>query len=54
MSEKEEKLIDKFSKTIPKLKETDQVYLLGLAEGMALAKSKVVKEEVPIEELIEP
>ena len=52
VSDKEKYIMDKFQDTIPKLEEIDKMYLLGLVEGMSLAKSKVVKEEVPIEELI--
>ena len=54
VSDKEKYIMDKFQDTIPKLEEIDKMYLLGLVEGMSLAKSKVVKEEVPIEELIKP
>ena len=54
VSDKEKYIMDKFQDTIPKLEEIDKMYLLGLVEGMSLAKSKVVKEEVPDEELINP
>lgn len=40
MSEKEEKMMDNFIKTIPKLSERHQGYLVGLAEGMALMSEK--------------
>lgn len=38
MSEKEKELIKKISDTIPKLDENKQNYILGVAEGMAIAK----------------
>ena len=37
--------MDKFQDTIPKLEETDRMYLLGLVEGMTLAKSKSSNDE---------
>lgn len=40
VSEKEEKMMDNFIKTIPKLSERHQGYLVGLAEGMALMSEK--------------
>ncbi|MCM1200225.1 MAG: hypothetical protein NC548_31385 [Lachnospiraceae bacterium] len=38
MSEKEKDIIVRLSETFPKLKEKDQTYILGVAEGMAIAK----------------
>lgn len=54
MSDKEKRMMDKFSKTIPKLEETDQVYVLGLVEGMALAKERESKEKQQDKTLINP
>lgn len=38
MSEREKEIIQKLSDTIPKLDKEKQNYLLGVAEGMAIAK----------------
>lgn len=38
MSEKEKQIIKKLSDTIPKLDKEKQNYLLGVAEGMAIAR----------------
>lgn len=38
MSEKEKEIIKKLSDTIPKLDDNKKNYLLGIAEGMAIAK----------------
>lgn len=41
MSEKEKKLMTRFSHIIPKLDKENQSYILGVAEGMAiLSESK--------------
>lgn len=44
MSEKEKEIIKKISETIPKLDKDKQSYILGVAEGMAIAKETNVKE----------
>lgn len=36
MSEKEKEILQKLSKTVPKLDESNKKYLLGVADGMAL------------------
>lgn len=38
MSEREKEIVQKLSDTIPKLDKEKQNYLLGVAEGMAIAK----------------
>lgn len=38
MSEQEKEIIRKLSDTIPKLDDKKQNYLLGVAEGMAIAR----------------
>lgn len=38
MSEKEKQIIKKLSGTIPKLDKEKQNYILGVAEGMAIAR----------------
>lgn len=38
MSEKEKEIMKKLSDTIPKLDKEKQNYLLGVAEGMAIAR----------------
>jgi len=38
MSEKEKSIIIKLSETVPKLDKEKQNYILGVAEGMAIAK----------------
>lgn len=38
MSEKEKQIIKKLSSTVPKLDREKQNYILGVAEGMAIAK----------------
>lgn len=38
MSEKEKDIMEKLSESIPKLSEKNQGYVLGIAEGMVLAK----------------
>lgn len=45
MSEKEKDLIKKLSDTVPKLDKEKQNYLLGVAEGMAIAKECSDTEE---------
>lgn len=40
MSEKEKGIIRKLSETVPKLDKEKQNYILGVAEGMAIAKEK--------------
>lgn len=38
MSEKEKEIAKKLAKTLPKLDKEKQNYLLGVAEGMAIAR----------------
>lgn len=38
MSEKEKEIIKKLSDTIPKLDDSKKNYILGVAEGMAIAR----------------
>lgn len=38
MSEKEKEIIKKLSHTVPKLDKDKQNYILGVAEGMAIAR----------------
>lgn len=38
MSEKEKDIIRKIAQTVPKLSKDKQSYILGVAEGMAIAK----------------
>lgn len=38
MSEKEKQIIEKISGTVPKLDREKQNYILGVAEGMVIAK----------------
>lgn len=38
MSEKEKQIINKLSSTVPKLDKEKQNYILGVAEGMIIAK----------------
>lgn len=40
MSEKEKEIMKKLSDTVPKLDKEKQNYLLGVAEGMAIAREK--------------
>lgn len=39
MTEKEKKIMQTFGKVIPKLNESQKNYLLGLGEGLDIAKS---------------
>lgn len=41
MSEKEKDIIRKIAQTVPKLSKDKQSYILGVAEGMAIAKEDV-------------
>lgn len=45
MSEKEKSIIRKLSDTIPKLDREKQNYVLGIAEGMAIAKEVADSEK---------
>lgn len=40
MSEKEKQIIEKLSKTVPKLNKEKQNYILGVAEGMVIAREQ--------------
>ena len=42
MSEKEKEIIKKLSETIPKLDDNKKNYILGVADGMAMAKENIV------------
>ncbi|MFQ9516418.1 MAG: hypothetical protein ACLRZ9_11425 [Eubacterium sp.] len=41
MVEKEKNLIKKIASTVPKLSKEKQNYILGVAEGMAIAKEEI-------------
>lgn len=45
MSEKEKQIIEKLSSTVPKLDKEKQNYILGVAEGMVIAKEVASKTE---------
>lgn len=45
MSEKEKQIIKKLSSTVPKLDREKQNYILGVAEGMAIAKESKKEEK---------
>lgn len=45
MSEKEKQIIEKLSSTVPKLDKEKQNYILGVAEGMAIAKEVASETE---------
>lgn len=45
MSEKEKQIIKKLSSTVPKLDREKQNYILGVAEGMAIAKENIEREK---------
>lgn len=44
MSEKEKQIIKKLSSTVPKLDKEKQNYILGVAEGMAIARESENKD----------
>ena len=48
MSEKGKDLIKKLSSTVPKLDKEKQNYILGVAEGMAIAKEDKEEKEAEI------
>lgn len=50
MSEKEREIIKKLSNTIPKLDKDKQSYILGVAEGMAMAR-QTEKEDKQLQEV---
>lgn len=50
MSEKEKQIIKKLSSTVPKLDREKQNYILGVAEGMAIAKESIEREKTESEE----
>lgn len=45
MSAKEKEIIEKLSSAIPKLDKDKQSYILGVAEGMAIAKENAEGKE---------
>lgn len=45
MSEKEKEIIEKLSNTVPKLDKDKQNYILGVAEGMAIARENELEEK---------
>ncbi len=45
MSEKKKEILEVFRKLIPNLSEADKSYLLGLGEGMAIAKETKDKKK---------
>ena len=44
MSEREKEIIQKLSDTVPKLDKEKQNYILGVAEGMAIARENTKEE----------
>lgn len=46
MSEKEKEIIKKLSNTVSKLDSDKQNYILGVAEGMIIAREKVTSTRV--------
>lgn len=46
MSEKEKSLIRKLSETVHKLDKENQKYILGVAEGMAIAREAPQKNSI--------
>lgn len=48
MSEREKEIIKKLSSTIPKLDEAKKNYILGVADGMVIAKEGGQSESVDI------
>lgn len=50
MSEKEREIIEKLSSTVPKLDKDKQSYILGVAEGMAIAR-QTEKEDKRLQEV---
>lgn len=44
MSEKEKSILTKLARTIPKLDEKKQNYILGVAEGMAMVREDTENE----------
>lgn len=48
MPEKEKDIIRKIAETVPKLDENKQNYILGVAEGMAIAKESAAKNSEQI------
>lgn len=46
MSEREKEIMDKLSNTVPNLDKEKQNYLLGVAEGMAIAREGEKKEQL--------
>lgn len=45
MSEKEKQIIEKLSETVPKLNKEKQNYILGVAEGMVIAREQERSKE---------
>lgn len=45
MSEREKQIMEKLSDTVPKLDKEKQNYLLGVAEGMAIARDSDKKDD---------
>ncbi|MCM1223953.1 MAG: hypothetical protein NC548_56830 [Lachnospiraceae bacterium] len=45
MSEKEKDIIKKISSTVPKLDKEKQNYILGVAEGMVIAKEGAEEDD---------
>lgn len=45
MSEREKQIMEKLSDTVPKLDKEKQNYLLGIAEGMAIARDSDKKDD---------
>lgn len=48
MSEKEKNILKKLSETVPKLDKEKQNYILGVAEGIALARETEVEKEIDV------
>lgn len=50
MSEREKEIIKKLSDTVPKLDKEKQNYILGVAEGIAMARETESESESNVEE----
>lgn len=46
MSEKEKSIIRRLSDTVPKLDKDKQYYIIGVAEGMAIAKENQKEQQL--------
>lgn len=51
MSEKDKDILKRFSNVVPKLEKENQKYILGIAEGMVIAKES--NGNIQVEEIME-